>query len=255
MARILCWLIPIHTDAGAHPEHPIFYPPPPVDPGYGVPAPPNHIWGPTDPRPTPPIYWPGFPGGGGGGTQPPSGAHPEHPIYYPPGPVDPGYGVPGPPPHIWGPTDPRPTPPIYWPGYPGGGGGGTQPPGGAHPEHPIYYPPHIWGPTDPRPNPPIANVPGAPGYQPPSGGVPSHPILEPAPPGKVWAYVNIPGGKNGWILIDDPTALVPTPPMTETPPGQTWIYVKIPTKGDGWVCVTLPPELQPPPATPTGKAT
>ena len=28
------------------------------------------IWGPTDPRPTPPIYWPGFPGGGGGGQPP-----------------------------------------------------------------------------------------------------------------------------------------------------------------------------------------
>ena len=33
--------------------------------------------------------------------QPPSDAHPEHPIVYPPG--------------IWGPTDPRPTPPIYLP--------------------------------------------------------------------------------------------------------------------------------------------
>jgi hypothetical protein len=35
------------------------------------------------------------------GQPPDSGAHPEHPIYYPP--------------HIWGPTDPRPTPPIYIP--------------------------------------------------------------------------------------------------------------------------------------------
>lgn len=43
----------------------------------------DHIWGPTDPRPTPPIALP------------------------------PGY--PGDPPHIWGPTDPRPTPPIYLP--------------------------------------------------------------------------------------------------------------------------------------------
>lgn len=38
---------------------------------------------------------------GGGPIIPPGGsgdAHPEHPIYYPPG--------------IWGPTDPRPSPPI-----------------------------------------------------------------------------------------------------------------------------------------------
>ena len=91
---------PVQPPSGAHPEHPIFYPP--------------HIWGPPDPRPSNPIAnVPGI-----SNPNPPGfGARPEHPIYYPPG--------------IWGPTDPRPTPPIYWPGFPGsGGGGGEQPPSG-----------------------------------------------------------------------------------------------------------------------------
>lgn len=90
----------------------------PIDPypdiGFPMPQPPfpppggDHIWGPTDPRPTPPIYWPGFPGGGGGGQ-------PQPPLV------------------IWGPGDPRPTLPIYWPGYP------------------------AWPPTEPSPEPPPAD--------------------------------------------------------------------------------------------------
>lgn len=51
-----------------------------------VPGPPPGIWGPTDPRPTPPIVIPNPP------TEPPL--------------------------VIWGPDDPRPTLPITWPGYP-----------------------------------------------------------------------------------------------------------------------------------------
>ena len=47
---------------------------------------PDHIWGPTDPRPTPPIA-----------NVP---------------------GIDNRPPGIWGPTDPRPTPPIYLPDPP-----------------------------------------------------------------------------------------------------------------------------------------
>ena len=71
------------------------------------------------------------------------GAHPEHPIA-------PG----GPPLGIWGPTDPRPTPPIH------------MPPG-------SNQPPTIWGPTDPRPTPPIVIPPDGPppGEQPPTGPV------------------------------------------------------------------------------------
>jgi hypothetical protein len=83
----------------------------PVDPGYGVPAPPLGIWGgpplhpahpiaPGGPPPTvaPPIYYPPvFPAHPI--VTPPVGIAP--PIYYPPG--------------IWGPTDPRPSHPIVLP--------------------------------------------------------------------------------------------------------------------------------------------
>lgn len=63
-----------------------------------VPGVPPTIWGPTDPRPTPPIVIPNPP------TEPPL--------------------------VIWGPDDPRPTLPIYWPGFP------------------------HWPPTQPSPQPP-----------------------------------------------------------------------------------------------------
>jgi|SRR5262252_2468502 len=66
----------------------------PVPPGVGDPP---HIWGPTDPRPTPPIVLP-IP-------------NPPH----------------EPPLVIWGPNDPRPTPPITWPGYPAWPPTGTSP--------------------------------------------------------------------------------------------------------------------------------
>lgn len=63
---------------------------------------------------------------GGGPIIPPSDAHPEHPIHYPPG--------------IWGPGDPRPQPPIVLPPYePGGPPVGIWPSPG-HPAHPIVLP-------------------------------------------------------------------------------------------------------------------
>lgn len=84
------------------PEHPIYYPLPPgapVDPEYGIPE--------DGPRPDQ-----GLPG-----PQP----HPEHPIVLPP---DSGGWLPV---FIWGPTDPRPTPPI------------ALPPAGEMPEGPIDW--------------------------------------------------------------------------------------------------------------------
>jgi hypothetical protein len=128
-------------------------------PDQGLPGQPPGIWGPNDPRPTPPIYFP--PAGGG---QP---GVPTHPIYNPPG--------------IWGPNDPRPTPPIYMPG---------QPPLG------------IWGPNDPRPNPPIYLPPN----QPTVPGVPTHPIYN--PPG-IWGGGNVP---------------MPTPPIYFPPSGGQPVY-------------------------------
>jgi hypothetical protein len=125
---------------GLHPEHPIAEPP-------------LGIWGPNDPRPTPPIYLPSFP------------PHPTHPIVIPP-PPDPSNGL--------------PTHPIYIPGYPA---------------HPIVFPPSIWGPNDPRPTPPIVIppsnvVPGRPAHPIvlppeiwPGPGQPAHPIvIPPIPP-------------------------------------------------------------------------
>lgn len=96
------------------------------------------------------------------------------------------------PPGIWGPTDPRPTPPIQLPPWAGG------------------WQPGIWGPTDPRPTPPIYIPP--PGSQPPpnveppeageppvaiGGEQPVHPIAVPP-----YILVNYPG--YGWIAVAPP---------------------------------------------------
>ena len=136
-----------------------------------------------------PIYPP--PGGGGGGQPPWGGVAPPYP----------DQGLPGQPPGIWGPNDPRPTPPIYIGEIPPGIVDGQPehpiyiPIFPAHPivippdaiapgvpAHPIYLPPGIWGPTDPRPTHPI--------YIPlPPGGIdegpppkPTHPIYIPVYP-------------------------------------------------------------------------
>lgn len=200
-------------------------------PGAGSPP---GIWGPTDPRPQPPIYLlppdaiaPGVP------------AHPiyipvypAHPIVLPPSSIAPG--VPAHPialpPGIWGPTDPRPTHPIVLP--PGWLGNGT-------PSHPIYLPPYvdntlpphvdnslpgdqpgIWGPTDPRPSHPIVIPPDLLGP-----GVPAHPIF--LPPG-IWGPndplptppIHIPPGSLGPCLPTHPIVLppLPIPPLTPTNP-------------------------------------
>lgn len=122
------------------------------------------------------------------------------------GPMPPGGGT-----GIWGPTDPRPTPPIYLPpGYPG------SPPSGAHPEHPIYWPPG----TQPHPEHPIALPP--PTVWPPGPGidVPSHPIVIPPPvdpdkppeipPGLItWKPVWTPD--TGWVVIGFPNVPHPSP--------------------------------------------
>jgi len=140
--------------------------------------------------------------------------HPAHPIV--PGPVDPGYGIPGPPsgilggeapPHAAHPIAPgRPpvaTPPIYYPPE-------VWPPP-VHPAHPIapggppptatppiYYPPEVW------PKPP--EVPEQPPVMPPGA------IL---PPGWSWYYTDF----WGWVLVWRPTGgggkpqPIPTPPV------------------------------------------
>lgn len=97
------------------------------------------------------------------------------PIYPPPG----GGGGDGKPPGIWGPTDPRPTPPIAFP--PGWVGG--VPPGG-------------W--PDP-PTPPGSNIPppGSPPVIVP-GTTPTHPITPPAA-----VLIDYPG--IGKVVVPQPT--------------------------------------------------
>jgi hypothetical protein len=107
----------------------------PGAPGY---QPPLGIWGPPN---MPPGFW-------GGGMGP--GVKPQPPGYQPPG--------------FWGPNDPRPSNPIYWPGFP------NQPP--------IVLPPKPEEPPTEGTKPPPAD--GGWGYHPeygwgyfPAGAAPS----------------------------------------------------------------------------------
>jgi hypothetical protein len=104
----------------------------------------------------------------------------------------------GPPLGIWGPTDPRPTPPISGlPGLPG------------------YEPPlGIWGPTDPRPTPPIYMPPLPPGTSPPEPGDPTTPLPPPA-------------GSAGWPV----TSMVPPPYIVINYPGIGPVVVAPPAAG------------------------
>ena len=171
MAGFLAYILPV--DPGAHPDH-------------GLPGAPPGIWGPTDPRPTPPIVMPIPPDAIAPGvpTHPiyiP--VYPAHPIVIPPGSLGPG--VPTHPiylpPIIWGPNDPRPTPPIVIP--PSAISPGV-------PTHPIYLPPGIWGGGNvPMPTPPI-HIPPEPTEPPPGGGA------KPPPETGGWGYHPDPGF--GW---------------------------------------------------------
>ena len=175
------------------PDNTLPIPPGPVDPGYSPPwARPGG--GPVDPgysppwaRPQPPRPgWPVVPGWGG--SLPGGGGFPGQG-----GPVDPGYSPPWarPPLGIWGPTDPRPTPPIYIPPE------GSPPPLG------------IWGPPDPRPGW------GLPGPQP----HPEHPIVLPpdlpeeTPEGGKITWKTAWTPVTGWVVVGIPSegTLVPTP--------------------------------------------
>lgn len=143
------------------------------------------------------------------------------------GPVDPGYGVPGPPPQIW-PSPGHPAHPIA----PGGRPPSIWPSPG-HPAHPIAPggpPPGIWGGAgEGFPTPPI--------FLPPSGGHPGQ------PPG-IW------GPPGPWptppIYIPSPPPEYPNPPpeATKPPPeGGGWGY----DEQWGWFLV-------PPPGTPSPKS-
>jgi len=223
----------------------------PLPPSGGG-APPG-IWGPTDPRPTPPIHL----GPGGGGIVSP-------PIYYPPG--------------IWGPTDPRPTPPIYIPPDGLAPGVPTHPiflP--VYPAHPIVIPPDSIGPGVPTH--PIVLPPPQPGHPiviPPDGigdGVPSHPIVLPEPPLGIWGPTDprptppiflppntLPGVPSHPIYIPPPSPGVPTHPIVIPPPGspdkpevlENWDVKAYWTPTTGWGIAIVPAGDQPVP-TPSRK--
>jgi hypothetical protein len=199
-----------------------------------------------------------------------AGGVPTPPIYYPPGigimppiyhPIDPGYGVPGPP-GFW-PGTPPPRP-----GYPPGFFPGTPPPRpGPQPPimmPPIYYPPGkppgYWGGSEPWPGypmPPIAQPP-----TPPNVG-PLPPDIE-APPEQPTGLpdFNSPGynciftdasGKStpAWVQIAFITSEghEPKNPVNGLPGKWVKVYGGFPpTIADAWI-----PTPEEPPAVPAKK--
>jgi|SRR5215831_7431563 len=145
------------------------------------------------------------------------------------GPVDPSYGIPAPPPGIWGPTDPRPTHPIV-----------IAPPGiidGVHPSHPIVLPPES---LPPVPGHPIV-LPPDPGIPPGEPGSPTHPIvLPPLPPG-IWPPAGVVTPPIYYPA--EPPEIWPKPP--EKPPAEgdgKFMWKAVWTPVTGWVVllVTVP---------------
>jgi len=157
-----------------------------------TPGQPPGIWGPTDPRPTPPIHIPPTQPGQPPGIWPPSGVV-TPPIYYPPEiwPTPPAK----PPLGIWGGAPlPVPTPPIYIP---------LPPDSDLKPEHPIVLPP---GTIPGFPAHPIVIVPPPPA----DGGV------KPPPPEGGWGY----SPEHGWGYFppqSDKPQPAPTPPNPDAP--------------------------------------
>jgi hypothetical protein len=132
----------------------------------------------------------------------------------------PDNSLPGQPPGIWGPNDPRPSNPIAPGGLPPGYWGGVAPPWVSHPIAPggrPGYPSHPIAPGGERPSHPIWITP--PDYW---GGVapplPTHPIELPPPEGggeplQIMEWTTGWSAETGWVVIGIPAdgTLVPTP--------------------------------------------
>jgi hypothetical protein len=98
------------------------------------------------------------------------------------------------PPYIWGPTDPRPTPPVAGPGRPPWWGMAQDPGYGIE----VGQPPGIWGPGDPRPTNPIA------GFDPAHGTWPDvpPPVRPPSQEDGNWVWAWSPQlGRWVWVQV------------------------------------------------------
>lgn len=157
---------------------------PPTQP----PQPPIGIWGPTDPRPTPPIAGPNRPPWWGMAQDPSYGIpvggvpHPSHPIHW-----GPGGEIGGPPYPSQGPG--FPTPPIAGPG---------RPPWWGMAQDPGYGVPLPPQPGDATPPPSAPPKPEAP--PPPEGG---------------WYWQGV---WQLWVWVPTQTASPPPPAASGTPP-------------------------------------
>lgn len=147
--------------------------------------PPLGIWGPTDPRPTPPVAGPGRPPWWGMANDPGwSGGSPSQPPLV-----------------IWGPGDPRPTPPVAGPGRPPWWGM-AQDPGYGVPLPPLG----TWGGSGERfPTNPIAEPPWGWGGTPPVITLPPDTALGKVEWKTAWTAAT------GWVVIGIPTGPTPTP--------------------------------------------
>jgi hypothetical protein len=187
---VLTGVLSVNIEGGT-PEHPIVEPPyPSQGPGF-----PTHPIAPGGP---PPGIWP-------------SPGHPAHPIVLPPGPVDPGYGIPLPP-VISHPIPPTPEHPIALPP--------TYP---VDPDYGLPLPPTVW----PEPPKPVD-----PDYSVPVPILPTHPIY-------------LPAGPNHDLPLPPGAIYPPLPPYVSTGPvGQLMCFVWIPGVGYRWttIDVNLKPE-------------
>lgn len=157
--------------------------------------------------------------------------------------------------HIWGPTDPRPTPPIVIPPDAISPGVPTHPiyiP--VYPAHPIVIPPgSIGGGDPPVPAHPIVLPPYVPGHPiviPPGsidGVHPEHPIVLPEPPLTIWGPPTMPPGFWGGGMGP---GVKPQPPLTPptTPAGAKWVFSPV----YGWVIDPSPEGGKPVPIHPPG---
>jgi hypothetical protein len=179
------------------------------------------------------------------------------PVEKPERPVDPGFGVDGPPDQIWPPDSLPPLPPGIWPSPPVGVWPPTRP---TRPSHPIViYPPVRPGHgLPPSPGHPDTGLPPVPGH--PDTGlppVPGHPDtgLPPVPgsPDNTLPGTGAPPEVDNTLPMPPATIWPPLPPGTGIA-GKALILIWVVGVGYRWLVVkgldTWPPQPAPPVAQP-----